>query len=603
MSDLDGFLGDVPVLRRLSEADRAQLATLAFERRVRAGDVVLRQGAYNASLLFVRGGELAVRVARPGGTLTVAHLHPPAVFGEISFVTGRTCSADVVVVIDGTIVELPRSAVAAVPGLGERLAATLIDIIATRLHEVVASGPHDETRPVVLLRHAPGWPARRAFAEGLAQSLSRQFGVDTVLAWLGADVDRDPRPSTVGARTSVAHVAWPASTHDVRELIARRLAEWRPHAGAIVLASSTPADEAAWAAAIEPFATVQGYAIGPGDSASDVAAPHFIVQDARAPTLAALSGRQQLAPDAALAEAAHREGRPLPAGFARTVDSIARHIAGAQVGVAFGGGGAWGWAHVGVLDVLDRAGVPVDVVAGCSMGSFIAALRATGQSIEAMTAIAEFWRTRARRLVEWRVWRLCLTNERRLMAELRGIFGDTPLNRACVPCWANALDIETGREYIFRDGAMVDVVRAAMAFPGSLPPFVRGSQLLIDAAIMNPVPVSLTREMGCRYAIGINAIGPLAARKLPRHFPMQAIEYVSRCLRIAGHEAGQYRAESSADAVLVPDLGDTTMTSLARCHEIIEAGRRVAREHLPVIQAGYARLTTRALAGVTPANA
>jgi predicted acylesterase/phospholipase RssA len=165
------------------------------------------------------------------------------------------------------------------------------------------------------------------------------------------------------------------------------------------------------------------------------------------------------------------------------------------------------------------------------------------------------------------------------------------------------VDIETGREYTFRDGAIAEAVRAAMAFPGSLPPFVRGSHLLIDAAIMNPVPVSLTREMGCRYAIAINAIGPLVAGRLPRHFPMQAIEYVSRCLRIAGHEAGQYRAESSADAVLVPDLGDTTMTSLARCHEIIEAGRRVAREQLPAIQAGYARLADRALAGNTSGNA
>jgi NTE family protein len=603
MSDLDAFLGDVPVLRRVPAADRAALATLAVERRVRTGDVVLRQGAYNASLWFVRSGELAVRVARPEGTQTVAHLHPPAVFGEISFVTGRTCSADVVVVIDGTIVELPRSAVAAVPGLGERLAAALIDILAARLHEVVASGPHHETRPVVLLRQAPGWPARRAFAAGLAHSLSRQFGVDTVLAWLGAETDRDPTPFTIGERTSVAHVAWPASIDDGRDLIARRLAEWRPRAGAIVLASSTPAGEAAWAAAVEPFATVQGYAIGAGDEVPQVAAPHFIVQDARVPTLFVLSGRQQLAREAVRAETAHGEGGPLPQEFARTVDSIARHIGGAQVGVAFGGGGAWGWAHVGVLDVLDQAGVPIDVVAGCSMGSFIAALRATGQSVEAMTAIAEFWRTRARRLVEWRVWRLCLTNERRFLTELRRLFGDTLLTRAQVPCWANALDIETGREYIFREGAIDEAVRAAMAFPGSLPPFVHGSHVLVDAAIMNPVPVSLTREMGCRYAIAINAIGPLAAGTLPRHFPMRAIEYVSRCLRIAGHEAGQYRAESSADAVLVPDLGDTTMTSLSRCHEIIEAGRRVTREQLPLIQAGYARLAERALAGSTPGTA
>ena len=87
----------------------------------------------------------------------------------------------------------------------------------------------------------------------------------------------------------------------------------------------------------------------------------------------------------------------MPPRFQRTVDSMARYIAGLQVGLALGGGAAWGWAHIGVLSVLEQAGLPVDVISGCSMGSVIGGFRCAGWSIQDLKDLAEYWRTRTRR--------------------------------------------------------------------------------------------------------------------------------------------------------------------------------------------------------------
>ena len=141
-----------------------------------------------------------------------------------------------------------------------------------------------------------------------------------------------------------------------------------------------------------------------------------------------------------------------------------------------------------------------------------------------------------------------------------------------------------------------------MALPAWLPPMARNSRLLIDAVFINPVPVSLTRRMHCDFNIAINAIGPFKARALPTHFPFRAYDFVSRCLRIVGHQIGQSQIEAGADAVLVPDLPpETSMLSFDRYRDIIAAGEREAEARLPSIQATYGELRRAAASGAATA--
>jgi NTE family protein len=261
-----------------------------------------------------------------------------------------------------------------------------------------------------------------------------------------------------------------------------------------------------------------------------------------------------------------------------------------QVGIALGGGAAWGWAHIGVLSVLEKAALPVDVVAGCSMGTVIGTLRCTGRSLEELREIANYWRNRTKRFIEYRVWRMHLLNEKAVRRAFARYFGDRQVNQMEIPFWANAVDIGTGREFTIKSGPIVDAVRASISLPGLLPPFDSNGRMLVDAGIMDPVPVNLIRRMGCRYAIAVNAMAPLEGEPLSKRYPINIFDVMFRCTRIMGHEIGQARAEAAANVMMTPPVRNISMLQFDRSEEIIDCGRRVAEENLPAILAGYERL-------------
>jgi NTE family protein len=164
------------------------------------------------------------------------------------------------------------------------------------------------------------------------------------------------------------------------------------------------------------------------------------------------------------------------------------------------------------------------------------------------------------------------------------------VNRTDLPYWANAVDIRIGKEYTIQDGSLVDCVRSSIALPGLLSPAVRDGHLLIDAGIMDPVPVLPLRRMGCHFAIGINAMVELESQEISNRYPMNALDVMTRSMFLMGHEIGQARAEQTANVVFTPALGDITMLQFSRSAEIIECGRRAAEEQLQTIMAGYERL-------------
>ena len=236
------------------------------------------------------------------------------------------------------------------------------------------------------------------------------------------------------------------------------------------------------------------------------------------------------------------------------------------------------------------------------MGSVIGAFRCSGMSVRELNEIALYWQNRTRRFVEWRFWRMCLLNTKVVRKTFHKYFGDRTLNQLEIPYWANAVDIKTGNEFTIKDGTLVDCVRASIALPGLMPPAERAGHLLVDAGIMDPVPVNLVRRMGCRYAVAVNAMAALESQKVSTRYPFNAFDIMIRCTRVMGHEIGQARAEEAADVVLTPTLGDITMLQFARSPEIIECGRRAAEEHLPAILAGYERLKTTPVEQAQPAE-
>jgi NTE family protein len=617
------FLASSPIFGEVPLDQLEEIAKLFRAERHAAGGVILRKGDLSSAVYFLRSGQLAVRIDRGGWKETVAYLQPPDIFGELSFVTNRPCVADVEVVHDAEVLLLPRDAVPKLPQQRETILRALMKVIAGRLQETVTRGGKVRELPVVLLRNHPNWEAPWSFAWELARSLGRQSGHKTLLVNLGAVKERAIQD--VDETFSVCHYAAPPTEETLRSELAQKLTDWKRHFQNIILNPAGPG-AARFADIIAEYANWKGLLLGPGDPLPpEAGAGQFVVQSAARPTLPKLSGNSQLIWEAAESETAFLTGKPVSAAFRRTVDSMARCVGGLQLGLALGGGAAWGWAHIGILSVLENAGLPIDVISGCSMGSVVGAFRAAGFGVDRLKEIAHYWRTRTgsfinkrRLLVESKVLQfaakrtftrpfihkrllhLSLLSESMVRKTFREYFGDRLVNQTEIPYWANAVDIRTGKAYTIRDGTLVDCVRASIALPGLLAPAARDSHLLVDAGIMDPVPVSLVAEMiggkkpdgklDRHYVIGVNAMAELESQEISNGRLGRFFDVLTRCMFVMGHEIGEARAKQIADIVFTPSLGEITMLQFSRTHDIIECGRKAAEAQLPKILDGYERL-------------
>jgi NTE family protein len=282
------------------------------------------------------------------------------------------------------------------------------------------------------------------------------------------------------------------------------------------------------------------------------------------------------------------EGRPLPERFARTVGSLARAILGTSVGWVLGAGGARGWSHIGILEVLTRARLPIDAVAGSSMGSIVGGLVAQGTPIGELRRVVGEWPRRLRGLREWRAWRMHMGSEHGVESLLMHFFQDRTVPALDLPYAANAVDIESGEEVVIRQGLLRQATRASMAFPGWLPPLQADGRLLVDGATLNPVPVGACRALGADMIIAVNVLGPLVPRPVSRRWPARQFDIMMRTFQLSGYSMGRAHG-IQGDAVLTPDLGDAQMHSFERYDEMIAGGVREGEARVDAVLATYAR--------------
>jgi NTE family protein len=175
-----------------------------------------------------------------------------------------------------------------------------------------------------------------------------------------------------------------------------------------------------------------------------------------------------------------------------------------KIGIALGSGVARGWAHIGVLKALSRAGIEPDIVSGTSIGALVGGCHLAGK----MDPLEEFARSLNRRrllgLVDFRFRSSGLIGDSKLEALMHEHLGDLnieDLNRTFVGV---ATELATGHEVWMREGSLVQAIRASYALPGVFAPVPVDNRWLIDGAIVNPVPVSVARALGARLVIAVN---------------------------------------------------------------------------------------------------
>jgi NTE family protein len=252
-----------------------------------------------------------------------------------------------------------------------------------------------------------------------------------------------------------------------------------------------------------------------------------------------------------------------------------------KVGVAFGGGFARGLAHIGVLKVLEEEQIPVDFVAGTSVGSVIGAGYASGVSAKELEEIAGL--VRFKDFSRWTFSRFGLFSNDKMAIFLAKILRCKTFEDLKIPLAVAATYIITGEPAVFTKGDLVLPVRASCAYPGMFLPVNIDGRLLVDGLLGHAVPAAPLREMGAERVISVH----LAAHWLNPRGPRHVFDVIGQCFSIAQDRmCGPWKAAS--DVVLEPEIGEFGYDEFVRAPELIRAGEAAARSALPQIKSWFA---------------
>ncbi len=300
-------------------------------------------------------------------------------------------------------------------------------------------------------------------------------------------------------------------------------------------------------------------------------------------------------------------------GFARDIRRLAREIGHCRIGLALSAGGAKGLAHIGVIQVLEENGIEVDVIAGSSMGAYVASVWAMGCNGKKMEELAREVEGR------WGRWKLIdpafpprkgFIRGEAVIRRLRSTLGDSHFSDLARPLRVVATDLNTLERVIFSSGEVTKAVHASCAIPGVCVPVEIDGETYIDGGVAEPLPVDVLSEMGVDRIIAVNALPPSAFLRCCRERQKEeaevlrkhpgALNVVTRqvnyfangnildILMSAVHGAQIRVAEQAgrkASVMLRPLAIDAQWQDFNHPGKHIELGRQVALQHLDELKA------------------
>jgi len=286
------------------------------------------------------------------------------------------------------------------------------------------------------------------------------------------------------------------------------------------------------------------------------------------------------------------------------------HAVRPKVGLALSGGGAKGFAHIGVLKVLEEAGLHIDVISGTSMGAIVGALYSIGystaelESLVTTTDWVELFNDVAKRqdvAMELKEqtskyaislplsgWEVALPtgviagqNVGNLLAGLTwrvhhvNNFRDLPIPFSCV-----ATDLQTGEAVVLDNGYLSEAIRASFAIPSILTPVKMGNKLLIDGFVARNLPAQDAIDLGADIVIGVDVgRAPMKPDQIT-----SLIDVINQTMSLQGENANKEQ-RLMCDYLISPDVSETSILDFAKPKELIKKGEDAAREFLPQIKA------------------
>jgi NTE family protein len=437
--------------------------------RFEPGETIVRQGEPTRRLYFIASGVVRVLLGRGEQSQQVARLERGAWIGETALLTGSASSTTVVAETEVRLLAIAHEdfleAAKTDPSVFREIATELAgrlrssnDLLeGVRVHRTVAllhAEAHTE-HAAAIVRACERWSLHPFVAIGIAAGVDARHSVADYLA--------DPLrlsglQQQLAARRSASIDADGATDDDIAALL-RALSEFAP------------------------LVIVGARHVSPEATPHITEALSLVAHDTRAFALPAISVPHE----------AYRVGRAFDA------HAVARRICRQRVGLALGGGAARGFAHLGVLQALAETSMPIDVLTGASIGAAVAAGVAVGQPLDTLGATIES-------LGRWAVVPHLLPGHSIftgtfLEMQLRRRFGSRRIDALGRTIGIAAVDFDTAEEVIFTSGELLPALMASMAIPGIYSPVRHGGRLLVDGALVSPVPVRACRDLGADIVI------------------------------------------------------------------------------------------------------
>lgn len=263
-----------------------------------------------------------------------------------------------------------------------------------------------------------------------------------------------------------------------------------------------------------------------------------------------------------------------------------------KVGLVLGGGAARGMAHIGVLNVLEKEGIPIDMIAGTSAGAVVGSLYARSQNASLIEQkVINLTGRQITRLIDPALPRTGFIKGEKfndLLASFLG--GNIKFNDLLIPFACTATDIDTGEAVVLDRGSVVEAVRASISIPGIFTVVKRAGRYLVDGRLANPVPVDLARRMGADFVIASNVIPGVVDRAQP---PAEEstrgarepniIHILLQSIHIGTYSLVKFNLEQ-ADVVIEPDVVHIGVADFQHARECIKLGELAAKKAIPEIR-------------------
>lgn len=248
-----------------------------------------------------------------------------------------------------------------------------------------------------------------------------------------------------------------------------------------------------------------------------------------------------------------------------------------KIGLALGAGAARGFAHVGVLQILIENSIPIDYIAGCSMGTFIGAMYATGSDMFFFERLIPQFELR--NMLDFRIPKQGLIKGEKIKELVRILTKNKNIEDTDIPYRCVAVELTDSKLQVFDKGPIHEAVRASISIPGIFVPYESEGKVYVDGGVLERMPVSVARDMGADMVIGVDVGYKGECQKQPKGF----MEVMALSMNIMNWEIARNKIYD-ADVLILPQVRKINAFSSEEAEECIRLGREAALEALPQIK-------------------